>query len=234
MLVICLFAGLGALWKKGDRGKTDHSSLIKSTAQPSSAKPGITPTNSITITDPSESKLATRATTRTKRTTTVTSTIKTTLAPSADTTFPLWIGTFDSISPLVSFFGACKTSTSPAILQACDDVARFTTTIGESKPDGYSIGTTLWAFQDHLVPTERSGKQWYYSGVSVEKKYSHPSSSGCEVVEKAGMWLGEDGTYTLRVNYESTGACTLDNGRPKNPTAQVCECVYEGVFATLS
>ena len=35
-------------------------------------------------------------------------------------------------------------------------------------------------------------------------------------------------------NYESTGACTLDNGKPTNPTAQVCECVYEGVLATLS
>ena len=49
------------------------------------------------------------------------------------------------------------------------------------------------------MPTERSGKQWYYSGVSVEKKYSHASSPDCEVVERAGIWLGKDGTYTLRV-----------------------------------
>jgi len=119
------------------------------------------------------------------------------------------------------------------------------------------------------VPAERSGKQWYYSGNSVEKKYSHAGSPGCEVVEKAGIWLGKDGTYVLAVyvlrffplppfslsfspslpfcclsadrwmrcvfsGYESTGACTLDSGKAKNPTAQVCGCMYEGVFATIS
>ncbi|PWW79510.1 hypothetical protein C7212DRAFT_361978 [Tuber magnatum] len=222
---------MGVLLRDGNRNKIDSSSLTsrrnRSTTQPPAPSAlNVTP-NSI-VTD------GTTTTTPTKRITTVTSTIRPTQTPSGYTNFELWTGAFDTVSPLVSSSGTCKTRTSTNALQECAENARFTTTIAEFKTDGYAVGTTLWLFRDYLVPMDRSGRQWYYSGNSIEKKYSHASSPGCEVVETAELWLGSDGAYVLAVNYESTNECTLDGGRAKNPTAQVCECTYEGVFATVS
>ncbi|KAG0641538.1 hypothetical protein HOY80DRAFT_1038872 [Tuber brumale] len=238
-IVTCTIVGLTVVWQKGDKGKISNSSST-SISRTSATQPPRPPTSGFTLNSATSSDppggTTTPTTTPTKRITTVTSTIRATQTPSAYTTFPLWIGTFDSLSPLVSSSGICQTSTgtSTTILQECAENARFTTIIGELKPYGYAISTTPWTFSNSLVPTNRSGKQWYYTGNSTEKKYPHASSPGCEVVEKAGLWLGAEGTYVLEVNYESTNVCTLNSGRAKNPTAQVCECVYEGVFATTS
>ncbi|KAG0125850.1 hypothetical protein HOY82DRAFT_593964 [Tuber indicum] len=224
-MMTCMIVGLTVLWQKGDKGKISNSSstyvqrlneiwgderVSDSTIQPPvSSASGITP-NSV-VSDPTGTTTGTTGTTTaattattttpTKRITTVTSTIRATQTSSAYTTFPLWIGTFDTISPLASSSGICRTSTgtSTTLLQDCAENARFTITIGELKPYGYAISTTPWTFSNYLAPVFRSGKQWYYSGNSTEKKYSHASSLDCEVVEKGALWLGAEGSYVLEV-----------------------------------